>query len=85
MKVGLLAAFGGGLITAIILNVPIPLFASNTLGITWTICWWLANYSPGGVVARILKLAPVRIPAKVRCYTCTCLAQPWSLLMLAPL
>ena len=55
------------MITAIILNVPIPLFASNTLGITWTICWWLANYSPGGVVAKILKLAPVRIPAKVCC------------------
>lgn len=64
-QVGLLAAFGGGLLTAIILNVPIPLFSSNTLGITWTICWWLANYSPGNIVGKILALAPVRIPAKV--------------------
>ena len=54
------------MLTAIILNVPIPLFSSNTLGITWTICWWLANYSPGNIVGKILALAPVRIPAKVR-------------------
>ena len=69
-QVGLLAAFGGGLITAIILNVPIPLFSSNTLGITWTVCWWLANYSPGSVVAKVLTLVPVRIPAKVRYKAC---------------
>lgn len=65
MQVGLLAAFGGGLITAVILNQPIPLFASNTLGITWTVCWWLANYAPGNIISAALSWTVCRIPAKV--------------------
>ena len=39
---------------------------ANSVGITWTLCWWAINYSPGGVVARLHSQLPVRMVTKVR-------------------
>lgn len=36
-------------------RAPIALFASNAVGIVWTICWWLVAYCPGGYVERLTK------------------------------
>lgn len=35
------------------------------MGITWTLCWWGMNYSPGDVVNRVHSLLPVRMVTKV--------------------
>ncbi len=37
----------------------------NSMGITWTLCWWGMNYSPGDVVNRVHSLLPVRMVTKV--------------------
>ncbi|EIE21233.1 hypothetical protein COCSUDRAFT_30355 [Coccomyxa subellipsoidea C-169] len=67
--IGALAAFGGGILTALLIQdpkrAPIPLLSSNTVGVIWTVCWWLVNYFPGNYVAKILSLAPFRTSAKV--------------------
>ncbi|KAK9901979.1 hypothetical protein WJX75_000130 [Coccomyxa subellipsoidea] len=67
--VGALAAFGGGILTALLIQdpkrAPIPLLSSNTVGVIWTICWWLINYFPGNLVAKMFSVAPFRISAKV--------------------
>lgn len=71
-QVGALAAFGGGILTALLIQdpkrAPIPLLSSNTVGLTWTICWWLINYFPGNLAARVLSLPPLKISAKVRAF-----------------
>lgn len=36
------------------------------IGITWTLCWWLINYSPYNLVAQVHNLLPVRMVSKVR-------------------
>lgn len=68
-QVGALAAFGGGILTALLIQdpkrAPIPLLSSNTVGVIWTICWWLINYFPGNLVAKMFSAAPFRISAKV--------------------
>jgi len=41
--VAFLGAYGGGSLTSILIgdykSLPIGLFASNVMGVTWTICW----------------------------------------------
>jgi len=65
-----LAAFGGGLLSAFLLQDPkkfgISLFTDNTLGVTWTICWWLMNYCPFDAVNRVHSFLPVRVLTKVQ-------------------
>ncbi len=69
-QVGALAAFGGGILTALLIQdpkrAPIPFLTSNTVGLTWTICWWLINYFPGNLAAKAFSFPPLRITAKVR-------------------
>lgn len=69
-QVGLLGAFGGGLLTAFILqdskNFPIALFADNDMGLTWTVCWWLINYSPFDAVFLIHDFLPIKMVTKAR-------------------
>ena len=70
LQVGLLAAFGGGILSSLLLQdpkrAPIALLASNSVGVIWTACWWLVNYLPGGLVARLLRLRPFKLVAKAR-------------------
>lgn len=70
MQVGLLAAFGGGILSSLLLQdpkrAPIALLASNSVGVIWTACWWLVNYLPGGLVAKLLRLRPFKLVAKAR-------------------
>lgn len=67
---GLLAAFGGGILSSLLLQdpkrAPIALLASNSVGVIWTACWWLVNYLPGGLVAKLLRLRPFKLVAKAR-------------------
>ena len=69
-QVGLFGAFGGGLLSAFLLQdskrFGIALFAENYMGLTWTACWWLINYSPFDVVYRVHGFLPVRMVSKVR-------------------
>lgn len=69
-QVGLSAAFGGGIVSSLLLQdpkqAPIALFSHNIIGVTWTVCWWLINYFPFGVIQRLVLLLPFRIVAKVR-------------------
>ena len=69
-QTGLMAAFGGGLISAFLLQNPqkfgISLFTDNTLGVTWTICWWLINYCPLDLVNTAHSFLPVRVVTKVK-------------------
>ncbi len=69
-QVGLAAAFGGGIITSLLIQdpkqAPIALFSHNVVGVTWTVCWWLVNYFPFNLVGRIVLFFPVRILLKVR-------------------
>ena len=69
LQTGFLAAFGGGLLSAFLLQDPkkfgISLFTDNTLGVTWTICWWLINYCPYDAVNRVHSFLPVRVVTKV--------------------
>ena len=69
LQTGFLAAFGGGLLSAFLLQDPqkfgISLFTDNTLGVTWTLCWWLINYCPLDAVNRVHSFLPVRIVTKV--------------------
>ncbi|KAK9840818.1 hypothetical protein WJX81_006890 [Elliptochloris bilobata] len=66
--VGLIAAFGGGILSSLLLQdpkrAPIALLESNSIGIIWTACWWLVNYLPGGLVAKLLSLRPCKLAAK---------------------
>ena len=36
------------------------------VGITWTVCWWLINYSPYDLAAQVHNMLPVRMVTKVR-------------------
>ena len=69
MQIGLFAAFGGGIVSSLLLqdpvSAPIALFHSNYLGIVWTLCWWLMNYCPKDLVASVHGLLPVRLLTKV--------------------
>jgi hypothetical protein len=69
MQVGALAAFGGGILSALLIQDPkraaIPLLSSNTVGVTWTVCWWLVNYFPGNLVSSIISFLPIKIITKV--------------------
>ena len=63
------AAFGGGIVSSLLLQdpvqAPIALFSSNYLGMVWTACWWLMTYCPGDWVASAHSLLPVRMLTKV--------------------
>ena len=69
LQTGFLAAFGGGLLSAFLLQDPkkfgISLFTDNTLGVTWTVCWWLINYCPADLVNTVHSYLPVRVVTKV--------------------
>lgn len=62
------AAFGGGVLSAILLNdpaTPPALFASNDVGVIFTAVWWLVNYSPArSVVTSVLARPPVAATAR---------------------
>ncbi|KAK9804406.1 hypothetical protein WJX72_011360 [[Myrmecia] bisecta] len=66
--VGLLAAFGGGVVSALLLQdpakAPIALFADNKVGVIWTTCWWLITFFPYNLVERTHQLLPVRLVTK---------------------
>ena len=76
---GFLAAFGGGILSALLLQdpkrAPIALLSSNAVGVTWTLCWWAVNYFPSNLVSRALALLPCRALAKV----------PWISTFIPPL
>ncbi|DBA94266.1 TPA: hypothetical protein ACH3X1_001883 [Trebouxia sp. C0004] len=69
MQIGLFAAFGGGIVSSLLLqdpvSAPIALFHSNYLGLVWTTCWWLMNYCPKDLVASAHGLLPVRLVTKI--------------------
>lgn len=69
LKIGLFAAFGGGIISSLLLQdpvrAPIALFSSNYLGLVWTTCWWLMNYCPSDLVAHVHGFLPVTSATKV--------------------
>lgn len=69
MQIGVCAAFGGGIVSSLLLQdpvqAPIALFSSNYLGIVWSVCWWLINYCPGDVVASTHALLPFKMLTKV--------------------
>lgn len=66
--VGLFGAFGGGLLTAFLFQDPqrfgIALFADNTMGLTWTLCWWLMNYSPFDIAYKVHDILLVKMTTK---------------------
>lgn len=66
---GFLGAFGGGTLSALMLQgIPgasVALFDANMVGVTWTVSWWLMNYSPNNFGWRIHNLLPVRIVTKM--------------------
>lgn len=66
---GFLGAFGGGILSALVLQQPqragVALFEDNIVGIVWTLCWWGIMYSPGDVVNSVHSLLPVRMLTKV--------------------
>ena len=68
-QVGFLAAFAGGVLSALLIQdskvAPIALLTSNSVGVTWTVCWWLVNYCPGNLVARAMSWLPCRLVARV--------------------
>ncbi|KAL3159054.1 hypothetical protein ABBQ32_011052 [Trebouxia sp. C0010 RCD-2024] len=67
--IGICAAFGGGIVSSLLLQdpvqAPIAFFSSNYLGIVWSICWWLINYCPGDIVASTHALLPFKMLTKV--------------------
>ena len=69
LQIGLFAAFGGGIVSSLLLqdpvSAPIALFHSNYLGMVWTVCWWFMNYFPKDLVASLHGLLPVRLMTKV--------------------
>lgn len=70
LQIGLFAAFGGGVVSSLLLQdpvrAPIALFHSNYLGLVWTICWWLMNYCPYDLVAKVHGSGPVSSLSKVQ-------------------
>lgn len=66
---GCLGAFGGGTLSALMLQgVPgasLALFDSNIVGAIWTASWWLMNYSPNNIGWRVHNLLPVRMVTKM--------------------
>lgn len=66
---GCLGAFGGGTLSALMLQgVPgasVALFDANMVGLTWTVSWWLMNYSPNDIAWRIHSILPVRMMTKM--------------------
>ena len=71
MQIGLSAAFGGGILSSLVLqdpvNAPIALFHSNYVGVVWTVCWWLMNYFPSDTIAYLHGWLPVTMATKVMC------------------
>lgn len=64
-----MAAFGGGVVSALLLCdrhvAPNPLFTSNTLGIIWTACWWAINYFPGDLIFTLQQFLPIRMASRM--------------------
>lgn len=81
-QVGVSAAFGGGILSSLLLQdpvqAPIALFAADSVGWIWTTCWWLMNYFPFGLIASLHSLLPVRLVSKVCCWQ----AVQWDFLLL---
>jgi MFS-type transporter involved in bile tolerance (Atg22 family) len=62
-QTGFLAAFGGGVLSAWLLQKPVALFTDNVIGVTWTACWWAINYFP--YARELHALLPIRLTTKV--------------------
>lgn len=64
-----LAAFGGGLLTAMLMmdrqQASIALFSKDAIGLSFTLTWWAYYYLPAGLGPRVAALPPVRSSAKV--------------------
>ena len=62
------AAFGGGVLSSIVLGdpkTPPALFASNDVGLIFTAVWWAVNYSPAApLLVDILSRPPVAAVAR---------------------
>ena len=70
-KIGLLAAFGGGILTALLLQdpagSPIGLLADNAVGVAYTLAWWGLLYAPAPVRSALRALVtfpPTRAAAR---------------------
>lgn len=62
------AAFGGGVLSSIVLgdpSTPPALFASNDVGVIFTAVWWAINYSPAApLLVHVLSRPPVAAVAR---------------------
>eukprot|EP00195_Chlamydomonas_chlamydogama_P006970 CAMPEP_0202890708 /NCGR_PEP_ID=MMETSP1392-20130828/1028_1 /ASSEMBLY_ACC=CAM_ASM_000868 /TAXON_ID=225041 /ORGANISM="Chlamydomonas chlamydogama, Strain SAG 11-48b" /LENGTH=362 /DNA_ID=CAMNT_0049574327 /DNA_START=64 /DNA_END=1152 /DNA_ORIENTATION=- len=63
-----LGGFGGGIASALVIMNPakasISLLSSNTLGFTWTLCWWLMTYFPYNIPNKLHSFWPVKMITK---------------------
>ncbi|KAL6777823.1 hypothetical protein ACKKBG_A15790 [Auxenochlorella protothecoides x Auxenochlorella symbiontica] len=66
---GFAIAFGGGSMSALLLQdpgrVPIAVFSGDVLLLIWGLSWWALSYSPFNVVGRLMDLRPVTTLANV--------------------
>lgn len=71
--ISFLAAFGGGTLTALLIQDPLKaanvLFTNNKLAIWWTLCWWSINYFPKDIISKLHSALPIRIITRA----CVCI------------
>ncbi|KAK2078043.1 hypothetical protein QBZ16_003911 [Prototheca wickerhamii] len=57
---GFIISFGGGTLSALLIqdpeHVPPIWFAGDMVMIIWGLCWWALNYSPGNIVWKLWKV-----------------------------
>jgi len=74
IQLALLAAFGGGIVTALLIQdpvaAPIALFADNDVGLAFTAAWWGLLYSPPPL-ARPLRAAMAAPAGRAAARACT--------------
>eukprot|EP00887_Chlorella_sp_A99_P001096 scaffold14.g1096.t1 len=63
--VGLLAGYGGGVVTAVLIMnpsaAPAGILSDKRLAIIYTLSWWAMHYFPGRLVERAFSLRPLLI------------------------
>ncbi|GAB4818578.1 hypothetical protein N2152v2_005624 [Parachlorella kessleri] len=66
--VTLFAAFGGGMVSALLVQEPSKasnsLFTKNAVGVYYALAWWAVNYCPGDLVSRLYSLLPIRMAGR---------------------